>query len=145
MSIVDELLANTGLYLGLDETDRSDRPGAARILVTALPGGSGVTLDYDILNPAMPDRLRGHVEHTVVGRTHGGGAVMVIGHPHADSVAILRETEPGTFELGDEASPFPMKVVVSVPGPGRIRHVWWYGAPGDDLVERDVAELSRVD
>jgi hypothetical protein len=145
MSIVDELLSNTGMYLGIDEVAGSDLRGAARMLVAALPGGSGVTLDYEIFNPAMPDRLRGHVEHTMVGRTHGGGAVMVIGHPHADSVAILRETEPGTFELGDEASPFPMKVVVTVPEPGRIRHVWWYGSPGDDAIERDVAELSRVD
>ena len=37
-----------------------------------------------------------------------------------------------------------MKVVVSVPGPGRMRHAWWYGAPGDELAERDVAEVERV-
>ena len=41
---------------------------------------------------------------------------MVIGHTHGESLAILRETEPGVFELGAEPSAFPMKVVVSVPG-----------------------------
>ncbi len=115
------------------------------MVVTALPGDSGVTLDYEILNPAMPDRLRGHVEHTMIGRTHDGGAVMVIGHPHATSVAILGETDPGTFELGDAPSPFPMKVVVSMLEPGRFRHSWWYASPGDEAVERDVAVLTRVD
>src|SRR5690349_1928156 len=107
MSVVDDLLANPGLYLGIDSVAGSDLRGAARMVVAALPGGSGVTLDYEILNPAMPDRLRGHVEHTMVARTHGGGSIMVIGHPHADSVAVLHETEPGTFELGDEPTPFP--------------------------------------
>ena len=70
---------------------------------------------------------------------------MVIGHPHADSVAILRETEPGVFELGGEPAPFPMKVVLSMSAPGHLRHAWWYGPPGDEAVERDVADLTRVD
>jgi hypothetical protein len=145
MGIVDELLANPGLYLGIDEVAGTELRGAARMVVTPLPGRSGVTLDYEVLNPAMPERLRGHVEHTLVARTHDGGAVMVIGHPHADSVAVLHETDPGTFELGDEPSPFPMKVVMAMTGPGRLRHSWWYGRPGDEAVERDVAELTRAD
>jgi hypothetical protein len=145
MGIVDDLLANTGLYLGIDSLSGTEHRGAARLVVTALPGASGVTLDYEILNAAMPDRIRGHVEHTMIGRTHDGGSVMVIGHPHADSVAILRETEPGTFELGDEPSPFPMKVVVEMPEPGRLRHAWWYGRPGGEAEERDVSELRRIE
>src|SRR4051812_48851501 len=105
MGIVDDLLANPGLYNGIDAVAGTDYRGAARLVVAPLPGGSGVALDYEILNAANPDRIRGHVEHTIIGRTHDGGAIMVIGHPHASSVAILRETEPGTFELGDEAAP----------------------------------------
>ena len=31
---------------------------------------------------------------------------MVIGHIHGESVAVLRETEPGTFELGATARRF---------------------------------------
>jgi hypothetical protein len=144
MTIVDDLLANPGLYIGIDSLAGSDLRGAARITVTPLPGGAGVTLDYEVLNPAQPDRIRGHVEHTMVARTHDGGTVMVIGHPHAPSVAILRESKPGTFELGAEGSPFPMKVELSMPEPGRMRHSWWYGAPGDEAIERDVSVLERV-
>ena len=142
MGVVDDLLASPGLYLGVDRSPRSESVGAARIVVTPLPGGAGVALDYEVLNPAAPDRLRSHVEHTVLARTHDGGTVMVIGHPHAASVAVLRETDPGVFEVGTEGSPFPMKVVISMPGPGRLHHAWWYGAPGEEPVERDVAELT---
>lgn len=144
MTIVDDLVAHPGLYIGIDSVANSDLRGAARMTVTPLPGGAGVTLDYEIFNPSTPQRIRGHVEHTMVARTHDGGAVMVIGHAHAQSVAILRESEPGTFELGGEASPFPMKVELSMPEPGRIRHVWWYGSPGEDAIERDVAVLERT-
>ena len=144
MTIVDDLLANPGLYIGIDSVAGSDLRGAARIIVTPLPGGAGVTLEYEVFNPAMPDRIRGHVEHTVVARTNDGGTVMVIGHTHASTVAILRESKPGTFELGAEGSPFPMKVMLSMPEPGRMRHSWWYGAPGEEAIERDVALLERV-
>ena len=36
------------------------------------------------------------------------------------------------------------KVVLAMPEPGHLRHAWWYGAPGEDAVERDVAELVRT-
>ena len=49
------------------------------------------------------------------------------------------------FELGDEPSPFPMRVLVSAPQPGRIRHSWWYDRPGGTATERDVAEVTRLD
>ncbi len=145
MGIVDELLAHAGTYVGVDTSPGVDDRGAARMVVSPLPGGSGVTLDYEVLNPASLDRVRVHIEHTILARTHDGGSIMVIGHDHADSVAVLRETDPGTFELGSEPAPFPMKVVVSIPEPGRLRHVWWYGRPGGDAEERDVADLRRID
>ena len=138
------MLAHPGLYVGIDNVADSDLRGAARIVVTPLPGGAGVTLDYEVLNPVTPERIRGHVEHTMLARTHDGTTVMVIGHAHAQSVAILKEGEPGTFELGVEGSPFPMKVVLSMPEPGHLRHAWWYGAPGEDAIERDVAVLART-
>jgi hypothetical protein len=144
MSIVDDLCAHPGLYLGIDEMAGTDLRGAVRMVVTPLPGGAGVALDYEVLNPAHPDRLRGHVEHTMVARTHAGGVVMVVGHPHADSVAILHETDPGVFELGEDGAPFPMKVELSMPSPGRLRHVWWYDRPGGTAVPRDVAVVERA-
>jgi len=144
MGIVDDLLANPGFYVGTDTVAGVDMVGAARIVVTALPGRAGVSLDYEILNGLTPGRVLGHVEHTVIGTADDGTTVMVIAHTHGQGISILRETEPGVFEPGDGPVPYPMKVVLSVPQPGRIRHSWWYGSPGEDATERDVAELERV-
>ncbi len=144
MTVVEQLLANPGLYVGKDTAARSDLVGAARIMVSALPGRAGVSLDYEILNGLAPGPVLGHLEHTLIGRADDGTTVMVIAHTHGEGIAILRETEPGVFELGDMPSPYPMKVVVSVPEPGKLRHAWWYGPAGGEAIERDVAELEIV-
>jgi hypothetical protein len=144
MGIVDDLLTNPGLYVGTDTAIGRDLVGAARIVVSPLPGGAGVSLDYEILNGLAPGPVLGHVEHTMIGKADDGRTVMVIAHTHGQGITILAEHEPGVFELGDGPAPYPMKVVVNVPGPGRLRHAWWYGSPGDELAERDVAELELV-
>jgi hypothetical protein len=141
MGIVDELLEHPGLYLGIDHDTAGRGDAAARILVTPLPGRAGVTLDYETFNAASPDRVRAHHEHAVLARMHAGPPILVTGHSHADSLAVLRETEPGVFELGDETSPFPMKITISMPQPGQLIHSWWYGPPGEAAEERDRAEL----
>jgi hypothetical protein len=144
MSIVDDLLANPGVYLGIDRELERGGDSVAKIVVTPLPGGAGVTLDYETFNPSNPQpHLRGHAEHAVIGRTHGGGAILVTGHIHGDSVTVLRESEPGVFVMGDEPSAFPVAISISMPEPGRLVHSWSYGAPGEDPTERDRAELTR--
>jgi len=133
-----------GMYVGADTAVGRDLVGAARIVVTALPGGAGVSLDYEILNGLAPGPVLGHVEHTMIGRGDDGSTIMVIAHTHGQGITILRETDPGVFELGDGPAPYPMKVVVSVPAPGRLRHVWWYGSPGESATEREIAEVAIV-
>ena len=54
MGIVDDLLANPGLYVGKDHVVGRDLVGAARIVVTVLPGRAGVSLDYELLNGLAP-------------------------------------------------------------------------------------------
>jgi len=144
MGIVDDLLANAGLYVGKDTVVGTELVGAARIVVSPLPGRAGVSLDYEVLNGLAPGPVLGHVEHTLVGTADDGTAIMVIAHTHGNGISVLHETEPGVFEPGDVPVPYPMKVVVSVPEPGRLRHAWWYGSPGEEAAERDVAELEIV-
>lgn len=141
MGIVDDLLQHPGFYLGIDRDPGDHGEAAARILVTPLPGRAGVALDYETFNPSNPDRIRGHHEHALLARAHAGPAILVTAHIHAESVAVLRETDPGVFELGDEDSPFPMKITIAMPEPGMLVHSWWYGAPGEVAEERDRAEL----
>ncbi len=144
MGIVSELLDRPGLYIGTDDVVGTELVGAARIVVTPLPGGAGVSLDYEILNGLAPGPVLGHVEHTVIGTADDGTTIMVIAHTHGRRISVLRETGPGVFEPGGGPVPYPMKVVVSVPEPGRLRYAWWYGSPGEDATERDVAELEHV-
>ena len=145
MTIVDSLLASPGLYVGVDRVVGTDLVGAARMVVTVLPGRAGVALDYEVFNPASAGPVRGHAEHTVIARAHGGGIIMVIADTHAGAVVVLRETDPGMFEPGPEGGPYPMKVVVSMPEPGHLHHHWWYGRPGEEATARDLAELTLSD
>jgi hypothetical protein len=144
MGIVDDLLAGPGLYLGKVTAARTDLVGVARIVVTPLPGRAGVSLDYEVLNGSGTDPVLGHLEHTVVGTADDGTTIMVIAHTHGEAITILHETAPGVFEPGAVAAPYPMKIVLSVPAPGRLRHAWWYGRPGENAAEQDVAELELV-
>jgi hypothetical protein len=143
MGLIEELVAHPGTYVGLDRDPTTGRVSAARIVVAPLPGGAGVTLDFESFNP-QEERVRGHAEHAVLARTHDGGSILVTGHLHADSVAVLREHQPGVFAVGAESSPFPLSIEVAVPGPGRLVYVWSFGPPGGEMVERDRAELTLV-
>src|ERR1700737_4095199 len=97
MGIIEDLVAHPGVYVGLDRDPTTGRVSAAKMVVTPLPGGAGVTLDFESFNTQNADRVRGHAEHAVLGRTHRGGSILVTGHIHADTVAVLRESEPGVF------------------------------------------------
>ena len=144
MGIVDDLLASTGLYVGTDTGLAETRVAAARIGVTPLPVRAGVSLDYEVLNAAANAPGLGHAEHTVIGTADDGTTIMVIAHTHGQGISILRETEPGVFEPGDVPVPYPIKIVITMPAPGRMRHAWWHGRPGEDATEQDVAELDLV-
>src|SRR5690348_17054795 len=101
MDIIEGLIAHPGVYLGHDRDPKTGRVSAARIVVTPLPGGAGVTLDFESFNTPDMAVVRGHAEHAVLGRTHGGGLILVTGHIHAKTVAVLRESKsPGVFVMG---------------------------------------------
>lgn len=138
---------NPGVYLGVGRDPSGERGQpqgqGARVVVTPLPGRAGVTIDYETLDPTNPERVQPHLEHAVIGRLHGGGAILVTGHSHADTVAVLHETTPGEFTMGDEPAAFPMAVSIAVPEPGRLVYVWSFGEPGKQAVPRDRAELRR--
>ena len=141
MGIVDDLLEHPGLYLGVVHDIDDGGEDAARMFVDPLPGRAGVALDYQTFNPANPDDVRGHYEQAMLVRVHIGQTILVTAHSHAPSAAVLRETDPGVFELGDEGSPFPIKITIEVPTPGELVHCWWYGPPGGAIKQHDRTEL----
>jgi hypothetical protein len=147
MTILDQLIDNPGVYLGIgrDPGGQRDQPEGqvARIVIAPLPSRSGVTVDYETFDPAHPERVQPHIEHALIGRLHDGGVILVTGHAHADTVAVLHETSPGEFSMGNEGAAFPMAVSISVPEPGRVVYVWSYGEPGGEPTPRDRAEVTR--
>jgi hypothetical protein len=140
--LIEQLIANPGLYCGSqsDPTSGHASDGAARVVVTPLPGGSGVALDYEILSP---ENGRVHDEHSVLART-ARGVVLTVSHAHAALAAVLQEAEPGYFPAKDGDTSYPMAVRLEVPEAGRLVYSWSYGSPGEELKVRDVGTLRRV-
>jgi hypothetical protein len=144
--LVDRLLAQTGLHVGTSRDTREDAtPQVARIVVTALPGRSGVTFDYEGLTLLTnQERPFGHAEHSVLGRT-ANGVALYTAHIHAPMLTELRETEPGSFESGEGASPFPLAIRIEVPSAGRLIYTWSIGEPGGERAVRITGDVALVD
>src|SRR2546422_8131117 len=104
--LVDALIAGAGLYVGLvqDMTNPENerKHWNARIVVATLPGRTAVSLDYEGLSQ---EHGRFHCEHTMVGRTPRGLA-MVVAHPHGPEILVMREDTPGRFAAGPGDSSF---------------------------------------
>jgi hypothetical protein len=141
MGIVDDLLEHPGLYLGIVHDIDDGGEAAARLAVEPLPGRAGVALDYQTFSPANGDNVRGHYERAMLVRVHLGPPMLVTAHSHGASAAVLRESDPGVFELGGEGSPFPMRITIEMPAPGELVHCWWYGPPGGVIKQHDRTEL----
>lgn len=142
--LVDRLLAQTGLYLGTDrDPTRDDRaPQVARIMVSALPGLSGVMFDYEGLSQ-NPERPRAHAEHAVLGRT-SNGLVLHSASIHAPVLVELREAEPGYFAAAEGASPFPLAIRIEAPTTRRLIYSWLFGEPGGELAVRNIGDVALV-
>ena len=139
-----QLLTQTGLYIGTDRDPTNDdrTPQVARIMVTALPGRSGVMFDYEGLS-LNQERPRPHSEHAVLGRTPNG-LTLYTANVHAPVLTELRETEPGYFEPIDGASPFPMAIRIEVPSARRLIYSWLFGHEGE-LAVRNIGDVTLVD
>lgn len=144
--LVDLLLGQTGLHVGTSTETREDAaPQAARIMVTALPGRSGVTFDYEGLNLLTThERPFGHAEHAVLART-ATGLALFSANIHAPLLMELRETEPGNFEASTGAAPFPLAIQIEVPSAGRLLYTWSFGEPGGELSVRIIGDATLVD
>jgi hypothetical protein len=142
--LVDRLLAQTGLHVGTSRDTRDDVASqVARIMVTALPGRSGVMFDYEGLSLSQ-ERRRPHAEHAVLGRTSSGLALYTA-NIHAPVLTELRETEPGYFEAVEGASPFPLAIRIEVPSAGRLIYTWSFGEPGVELSVRNTGDVTLID
>jgi hypothetical protein len=141
--LVELLISRPGLYVG-PQSNPTDAPGTAptvaRVDVSALPGGSGVMMVYEVLTPT--DGVVHH-EHALLARTPQG-LTLVTSHTHADVTTVLSESEPGYFEPIDGAAPFPMAIRLEVPEPGHLIYTWSYGWEQEPMKVRDVGDVRLV-
>lgn len=130
-----------GSYLGTqrDPTEEHPSGSVARIEVTALPNGTGVRFDYEVLNP---EHGRVHFEQTTLART-AHGLRLICAHSHGEVVSVMNEEKPGYFVAGAD-DPFPMAIGLEVPEPGRLLYSWSYGMPGEELEVRDIGDLRLL-
>jgi hypothetical protein len=143
--LIDRLLAQTGLYVGTDRSPTRDYPApqVARIVVSALPGRSGVMFDYEGLSLNQESRVP-HLEHAVLGRTSNGVALYTA-NIHAPVLIELRETEPGYFEAVEGASPFPLAIRIELPSAGRLIYTWLFGEPDGEVAVGNIGDVTLVD
>ncbi len=145
VDILTTLLDAPGLYVGTGQDfsspDSERTLWNARIAITPLPGRTAVAIDYEGLSQ---ENGRFHAEHSVLGRLPDD-LVLMVAHPHGDTVLVLYEDGAGRFVDRDKTSRFPVEHLIVVPEAGRIVHHWRYGSPGEDIVERDVADVRLVD
>ena len=147
--LIDRLLGQTGLYVGTDRRpDGHDRPyqttQIARIDVRALPGGVGVSFDYEGLSGSS-ERRRTHWEHAVLART-GLGPALYSTSIHAPVLVELRERDPGYFEAVEGAAPFPLAIRIEVPTAGQLVYTWLFGDPGGTEVRvGNIGEVALID
>lgn len=140
-TILEALLSSTGLYVGPQaDPEGDDAPVSARVVVAALPGGSGVSFDYDVISPSGG---RVHHEHSLLVKTTAG-VVMNTSHSHGDVATVMPESEPGYFVATDGTSPFPMAIRLEVPKPGHLVYSWSYGFGDNPMRVRDVGDLRLV-
>lgn len=134
------------MFVGTSRDSRSDAaPQAARITVTGLPGGSGVTFDYEGLNLLTnSSRPFGHREHATLART-ANGLVLYTSHIHAPLLAELREIASGEFETIAGTSPFPLQIHIGVPVEGQLTYTWVFGEAEDQPQTRISAEVTLVE
>jgi hypothetical protein len=142
--LVERLLAQTGLHIGTDRDPTRDHrtPQVARILVTALPGRSGVTFDYEGLSQDQ-ERPLPHAEHAVLART-SNELVLYTANTHAPVLVELRETEPGHFVAAEGASPFPLAIHIELPSAGHLIYSWSFAEPGGELAVRNIGDVRLV-
>lgn len=144
MAIVDELRARPGCYTGRGWVGPTEKPPrVARLVVTPVPGDSGVAMDYDVIS--VQGKLL-HREHSMLVRPTEGSAVLLIAFEGDSPAALLREIAPGLF-ADEQATPHAegqMAVRIEMREDGAIHHAYCWADAEGRFVEVDIAELRLL-
>lgn len=141
LPLLDTLLANPGLYIGIGTEPDDGSMTVARIVVTPLPNRASVAIDYEARHPANPTQWS---EHAILGSTHDGKLMLISSNEADNTLTFLYEDTPGFFVNRPDEARFPIGIRMEVEEPGVLRYDWWYSMPGQPLVQHDDTVVRRV-
>jgi hypothetical protein len=140
MDLVEVLFDAPGLYVGRGDGSGSG-PFIGRLVVTPLPSGRGVTIDYEVLSH---EHLVEHVEHSLLGLGPDGHHALYVSHIESPTIAVMVEQRPGYFVDVSPSAAVQQAIEITCPGEGELTYAWWWAAPGEELVERSKLDAQLV-
>jgi hypothetical protein len=140
-TIIDKVVAAAGRYEGPGESAESG-PFTGVIDVRSVLDGMGAELTY---TATAPDGKVLHSEHTLLGfDMWSGEATLYVMCAELRGMGELRQTNETTFNNGRGENGFELQIELIIMG-AQLTYVWWWGRPGDDLIQQSSATLLRSD
>jgi hypothetical protein len=141
VDLLDLLYDAPGLYVGRGDGVESGQ-FVGRLVVTPLPSGRGVTIDYEALSLG---NLVQHVEHTLLALGPGGHPTLYVSHIESPTVAVMVEDRPGFFVDRDANGPARRAIEITAdPVESHLAYGWWWAQDDAELVERSRVEALHV-
>jgi hypothetical protein len=136
--LLHRLAAAPGLYRGRGDGLESG-PFVARIKLTSVVRGRGVTIDYEAFSDSKGLQ---HIEHTVLVAGEAGRLELHVACLELPGIVRFVETRPGQFTSYD--GPLPSRIVITAPSDGRLTYGWWWSRDQGDLREQSRADVRRT-
>lgn len=136
--LLSDLIGAAGLYRGRGDGAEYG-PFVARIRIAPVVSGRGVVIDYE----ATSDRhgLQ-HVEHSVLTVGEEGRPALHVLCTELPGVVRFAESRPGVFTAYDGG--LTARIVVGLPGPGRLVYAWWWSRDEGEPREQSRADVHRT-
>jgi hypothetical protein len=140
VDLAETLFDAPGLYVGRGDGVESG-PFIGRLLVTPLPSGRGVVIDYEALST---EHMVQHVEHAMLGIGADGRHVLYVSHVESPTIAVMVEQRPGYFVDVAAGAVAHQAVEITCPADGELTYAWWWAEPGEDAIERSKVDAQLV-
>jgi hypothetical protein len=136
--LLGRLATVPGLYRGRGDGLESG-PFVARIVLTSVLRGRGVTIDYEAFSDSKGLQ---HVEHTLLTSGEGGRLELHVACLELPGVVRFVESRPGLFNSYN--GPLPARILVSAPRDGALSYGWWWSRDDSEPREQSRAEVRRT-
>jgi hypothetical protein len=139
-TIIDQVVHGAGHYEGKGDGIESG-PFDGVVDIRPLLGGRGAELTY---RTTAPDGTLLHEEHTVLALDMWSGEpTLYVLCADLEGLGELLQASEHTFSNGRGVDSFQLQIELQLDG-DVLHYAWSWGAPGDEVVERTRATLTRT-